>query len=391
MRILNLFCDRFRFIWIFVFVLLTGCEDQVMVFTSTRSDNLVITDFPVYTESSAVDSQVNMTIVPTTTGGHLALTTTEVYYSNDVALTEVTSNITATSNVKLLSTDVLEMTASAVATNTNIPTMTMTNIVTSTDLQVINPTNTLTPSPTLTPTQLPTPDKYGNKRTARVPILMYHYIEPLSDDADNIRRGLTVEPGVFRQQLAYLHAKDYTAISLYDLTYFLAVGSDLPEKPIIFCFDDGYVGLYEYALPSMEAFGYTGTVFVLTQLMDEAHSSYLTWDMAHSMYDKGWKIEPHSKMHVQLSDRPFEVVQYQVLGSMQTVEAHIGIQPRYFSYPSGAYDQQVIDYLKALGFWGAVTTEYGMEHTIQSVYTLSRIRMSNYTTIELLSKYLDEQ
>jgi len=249
---------------------------------------------------------------------------------------------------------------------------------------------TATPTSTLVPTQFPTPDEFGDDRVARVPILMYHYIEPLPNDADNIRVGLTVHPGVFRQQLAFLHAQGYQSVSLYDLTYYLAHGIDLPDKPIVFCFDDGYRGLYQHAFPHMDAFGYTGTIFVLTQLMDENHPSYLTWRMAHRMYEYGWKIEPHSKTHVQLSNRPFELVQYQVLGSMQTVEAQIGIQPRYFSYPSGFYDQQVIDYLKALGFWGAVTTEFGLEHDIIGAFTWNRIRVSGKTTIDVLAKYLDE-
>ncbi|MBS60301.1 MAG: hypothetical protein CL606_03215 [Anaerolineaceae bacterium] len=249
---------------------------------------------------------------------------------------------------------------------------------------------TATPTPTLVPTKFPTPDEFGDDRVARLPILMYHYIEPLPNDADNIRVGLTVQPGVFRQQLAFLHAKGYKSVSLYDLTYYLAQGIDLPDKPIIFCFDDGYRGLYQHAFPHMQEYGYTGTVFVLTQLMDENHPSYLTWRMARRMYESGWKIEPHSKTHVQLSNRPFELVQYQVLGSMQTVQAHIGLQPRYFSYPSGLYDQQVIAYLKALGFWGAVTTEFGLEHDISGAFTWNRIRVSGKTTIDVLAKYLEE-
>ena len=281
----------------------------------------------------------------------------------------------------------------AVDTATNVPqdkaTATATFLTTeAVESSVVPITATITS--TLVPTQFPTPDEFGDDRVARVPILMYHYIEPLPNDADKIRVGLTVHPGVFRQQLAFLHAQGYQSVSLYDLTYYLAQGIDLPDKPIVFCFDDGYRGLYQHAFPHMDAFGYTGTIFVLTQLMDENHPSYLTWRMAHRMYEYGWKIEPHSKTHVQLSNRPFELVQYQVLGSMQTVEAQIGIQPRYFSYPSGFYDQQVIDYLKALGFWGAVTTEFGLEHDMIGAFTWNRVRVSGNTTIDVLAKYLDE-
>ena len=298
------------------------------------------------------------------------------------APTKLTSAFTAT-----VTPSMVPMTPTNVPTNSDIAksTSTSTDTVTSTIVPVID-----TPTSTLVPTQWPTPDALVDDRVARVPILMYHYIEPLPNDADNIRIGLTVQPGVFRQQLAYLHAQGYNSISLYDLTYHLTQGVPLPAKPIVFCFDDGYRGLYQHAVPHMKAFGYTGTVFVLTQLMDEHHPSYLTWEMARKMYESGWKIEPHSKTHVQLSHRPFELVQYQILGSMQTVQAHIGRQPRYFSYPSGLYDEQVIEYLKELGFWGAVTTEFGLKHDFLNSFTWKRVRVSGNTTIDVLAKYWDE-
>ncbi|MDP6792431.1 MAG: polysaccharide deacetylase family protein [Anaerolineales bacterium] len=224
-----------------------------------------------------------------------------------------------------------------------------------------------------------------------MPILMYHYVEPLPDDADELRVGLTVQPGIFRQQLAYLHARGYRSVSLHDLLYHLAIGKTLPEKPIVFTFDDGYRGLYKYAFPHMQAFGYSGTVFLVTGLMDEVHPAYLTWEMARELFTAGWQLQPHSKTHVQLSDRPFELIEYQVLGSMQTLQAHIGRQPRFFSYPSGRYDQHVIDYLAALGFWGAVTTEYGVQHDLAGAFTWKRVRVPGGGSLSDLAKYLGEE
>ena len=354
-------------IYLIILLVLSGC-------TSVDVDSLPMRETLPPTENDSVANIAEKIAVTNT----IKSPTSDK--SSTLSVIQIESNPTSTPIV-------------AVDTATNVPqdkaTATATFLTTeAVESSVVPITATITS--TSVPTQFPTPDEFGDDRMARVPILMYHYIEPLPNDADNIRVGLTVHPGVFRQQLAFLHAQGYQSVSLYDLTYYLAQGIDLPDKPIVFCFDDGYRGLYQHAFPHMDAFGYTGTIFVLTQLMDENHPSYLTWRMAHRMYEYGWKIEPHSKTHVQLSNRPFELVQYQVLGSMQTVEAQIGIQPRYFSYPSGFYDQQVIDYLKALGFWGAVTTEFGLEHDIIGAFTWNRIRVSGKTTIDVLAKYLDE-
>ncbi len=275
-------------------------------------------------------------------------------------------------------------------TVTETPTSTPTAAaVQATHTETASPVPTNDP-PTPVPTPWPTPDSHAAERVAHVPILMYHYVEPLPEDADELRVGLTVQPGIFRQQLAYLHARGYRSVSLYDLLYYLAHGKTLPEKPIVFTFDDGYRGLHKHAFPHMQAFGYSGTVFLLTGLMDERHPAYLTWEMARELAAVGWKLEPHSKTHVQLSNRPFELVEFQVLGSMQTVQAHIGRQPRFFSYPSGRYDQQVIDYLLVLGFWGAVTTEYGVEHDLSGAFTWQRVRVPGRGSLSDLAKVLGE-
>ena len=287
-------------------------------------------------------------------------------------------------------------TVAASSTPTAVP-PTVTETLTSTPTAPVPATHTATASPVPTndpptpvPTPWPTPDSHAAERVAHVPILMYHYVEPLPEDADELRVGLTVQPGIFRQQLAYLHARGYRSVSLYDLLYHLARGKTLPEKPIVFTFDDGYRGLYKHAFPHMQVFGYFGTVFLLTGLMDERQPAYLTWEMARELAAAGWNLEPHSKTHVQLSNRPFELVEFQVLGSMQTLQAHIGRQPRFFCYPSGRYDQQVIDYLRALGFWGAVTTEYGVEHDLSGAFVWQRVRVPGRGSLSDLVEYLGE-
>ena len=380
---------------IFVTVLV-GCTIQ-----DTEVSDVSVTLYPTETKHTAITTRklTEISLVQRSKSDELStltvsqidrdptnITTIGIETATNVPTNAATTKVTSTFT-DVVPPSVVPMTPTDVSTNAAITksTSTSTNTVTSTIVPVTD-----TPTSTLVPTQWPTPDALVDDRLARVPILMYHYIEPLPNDADNIRIGLTVQPGVFRQQLAYLHAQGYNSVSLYDLTYHLTQGVPLPDKPIVFCFDDGYRGLYQHAVPHMKAFGYTGTVFVLTQLMDEQHPSYLTWEMAHKMYESGWKIEPHSKTHVQLSSRPFELVQYQVLGSMQTVQAHIDRQPRYFSYPSGLYDQQVIEYLKELGFWGAVTTEFGLKHDFLNSFTWKRVRVSGNTTIDVLAKYLDE-
>ena len=244
------------------------------------------------------------------------------------------------------------------------------------------PEPTLTPTATPTPTPLPTPDADARNRAVRLPILMYHYIEPWPVNAGEIRKNLTVQPEDFAAQIRYLHDHGYVTVSLYDLLYALMLGWPLPPKAVVITFDDGYRDLMQYAALVMQPYGYTGTVFVITELMDREFERYLTWPQAESLYAQGWKIEPHTKTHDELAGQSRDFQLYQMLGSMQTIEAHIGVMPRFFNYPFGKYDDVTLQLDRELGLWGAVTVESGRTHTLDSVYTLTRVRVGGQGTLQ---------
>jgi peptidoglycan/xylan/chitin deacetylase (PgdA/CDA1 family) len=245
-----------------------------------------------------------------------------------------------------------------------------------------SPVATDLPTETATAAPLPTPDALAAGRQVRVPILMYHYVEPWPANADEIRKGLTVRPDDFAAQIDYLHQHGYVTVSLYDLVYGLALGRPLPPKAVIVTFDDGYASLPQYAVPAMERYGYSGTIFVITDFMDRGLDAYLTWPEAEALYARGWKIEPHTKTHEELAgrDRAFQL--YQMLGSVQTVAAHIGTQPRFMCYPSGKYDDLTLQLMREMNLWGGVTVQVGRTHTLDSLYALTRIRVDGQASLQ---------
>jgi peptidoglycan/xylan/chitin deacetylase (PgdA/CDA1 family) len=191
-----------------------------------------------------------------------------------------------------------------------------------------------------------------------------------------------VRPEDFAAQMAYLHERGYVTLSLYDLMEALTLGTPLPEKAVILTFDDGYRTLMDYAAPELQRYGFTGTVFVITELMDLEFEAYLTWPQAEALYAQGWKIEPHTKTHDELAGQSRDFQLYQMLGSMQTVAAHIGVMPRFFCYPVGKYDAITLQLARELNLWGAVTTELGRWHTLADQYTLLRVRVDGQGTLE---------
>jgi peptidoglycan/xylan/chitin deacetylase (PgdA/CDA1 family) len=226
-----------------------------------------------------------------------------------------------------------------------------------------------------------TPDAQALNRQVRLPILLYHYVEPWPADATTLRKTLTVQPADFMAQMAYLHDQGYVTVSLYDLMAALAQGTPLPPRAVVLTFDDGYRTLMDYAAPALKPLGYTGTVFVITQLMDENFTQYLTWPQAEALYAAGWKIEPHTKTHASLAGRARDYQLYEMLGSVQTVAAHIGTMPRFFAYPYGKWDDTTIELAREMHLWGAVTEIPGEVHVYSARYGLRRVRIDGTMTL----------
>ena len=307
----------------------------------------------------------------------VALSVVAVAQSLSTATPPAKPSLTATAPVKPTLTPPVTAAAAATATPTFI---------------LITPRPSLTPPATATLTATPetpgpTPD--GAWRHVRVPILMYHYVSAPPEGADNYRVGLSVTPEQFRAQMQYIQANGYHPVTLDQVLFALLQGKALPPRPVALTFDDGYADMYTNAFPILQEFGFVGTFFVVTGWIDEQNPAYLTWEQARAMAQAGMRIESHSKSHPDLSGKPRDYIVYEVLGSIESIEAHTGYRPRFFCYPAGKYDDNLVAMLPEFGIWGAVTTEPGTRHYSDKPYTLRRVRVSNDTSLAQFAAFLE--
>ena len=75
-----------------------------------------------------------------------------------------------------------------------------------------------------------------------VPVVMYHSV--LKDE--KYHGKYVISPAEFENDLQYLEAHGYTTILIQDLINYTK-GGELPEKPVLLTFDDGYYNNYLYA------------------------------------------------------------------------------------------------------------------------------------------------
>jgi peptidoglycan/xylan/chitin deacetylase (PgdA/CDA1 family) len=266
------------------------------------------------------------------------------------------------------------------------PTATETHTPAPTATPTANASQTPTPTASATATRGVTPD--GAPRTARAPILMYHYISEPPADADIYRKDLSVSPARFESHLRLLKERGYHVVTLDDLLGFLANGAPLPAKPVILTFDDGYTDNYTYAYPLLRKYDMVGHFFIISDFVNQARPGYMTWPQIAEMASGGQRIGSHSRDHPDLKGKAVDYLVWQALGGLEAIQERIGGHPRWISYPAGSYDDQVIAVYKSAHYWGGLSTEQGATHTLDRIFALKRVRVRGAHTADDLAALL---
>jgi len=291
----------------------------------------------------------------------------------------------------------LTVTLSPTASPTALPTGTASPTVLPTTTPTLRPTATPGPTetatmppptvePSATPTLGPAPD--GSARSARVPILMYHYISDPPAGANAVRRDLSVSPALFESHLRYLRDHGYHVITLDDLLRFLTSGQPLPERPVILTFDDGYLDNYINAFPLLKRYSMVGHFFLITDFVDAGQADYMTWPQIEEMSAAGQRFGSHSRNHPDLRGQSVDYLVWQALGGLEDIQKHLGYHPRWIAYPSGSYDKRTIQVFKSANYWGGLTTVQGATHTGDGIFELSRVRVRGSYSIDDLARLL---
>ncbi len=209
----------------------------------------------------------------------------------------------------------------------------------------------------------------GRKKTPHtftdVPILNYHKV-------DDYVHPLSVSPEQFEQQMAYLAQEGYTAITPDQLMENFNYGRRLPTKPILITFDDGYLDNYVNAYPIMKKYGFTGIIFIITDLVSQ-DSRYMNWEQIQEMKNNGFLFGSHTLSHVPLTKVSDERLRRELVESRQLIKNHLGQYPKYFAYPTGAYNRKVQKATREAGYVAAFTIRYGQAGINSDPYGLERI------------------
>jgi peptidoglycan/xylan/chitin deacetylase (PgdA/CDA1 family) len=199
-----------------------------------------------------------------------------------------------------------------------------------------------------------------------VPILEYHAIQPPVAGAANPQ--LFVPQADFQRQMQWLKDQGFEAVTLDQVEDAWYKHGELPLKPIVVSFDDGYLSQYVAAFPEMQHLGWNGVLNLVAQGSDLPDAD------VKKMIDAGWELASHTITHADLTAVGPTQLQREVAGSRQILSQRFGGSVDNFCYPSGRFDSTVISAVAKAGYRGAQTEIPGAANAAHP-YILNRIEI----------------
>lgn len=203
--------------------------------------------------------------------------------------------------------------------------------------------------------------------TVRIPVLMYHQITP-SPTTTAVRR-LYVKPESFEEQLAYLAAMNYRALTPQEFYDQLAAGVNPSQKSVMLTFDDSVSNHYTNAFPLLQKYGFVGVFYVVS------HRSGITAAQLKEMSDAGMIIDSHSETHRDFLQIDDAALWEEIGGSKTALEAVTGKTIVSICYPGCTVDDRGINIVASSGYKLGFSCGRSIDHTFNNRYVLSRIHV----------------
>ncbi|MGI6180755.1 MAG: polysaccharide deacetylase family protein [Agathobaculum sp.] len=248
----------------------------------------------------------------------------------------------------------------------------------------------------------------------RVPVLMYH---DLTDDPTQIN-SMRITGERFRLDMEFLQQFGYTPLLPADLAAIEDGTQQMPAKPVMITFDDGYRSNYDIAYPILKKTGMKAALAVVAGNMRAEDDSdplrgSLHWGEIREMSESGvFEIGSHTyNLHnpeykgygapdgingvMRRRGETRSSYTARVGGDLKTgldlIRQHTGQQKvYYFSFPFGAYDGWMQPLLEKEGIRVTTLTNGGMADLQNGLYSLPRYRMTMDKPLSVLLQQQDK-
>jgi peptidoglycan/xylan/chitin deacetylase (PgdA/CDA1 family) len=212
-----------------------------------------------------------------------------------------------------------------------------------------------------------------------IPILTYHHVTP--DDLPSFRKYV-LSPRMFAAQMRWLARHGYTSV---DLGSVVGGRANLPRRPVVITFDDGYRECVEQAVPILQRWGLSAVFFLVAGLMggpsrwlrDEVGMELplIDWSTARWLEAAGFTCASHTLTHPRLANLSPDACRGELAESRARLEDELGHAVLDLAYPFGSFNERVRVAVQEAGYRSACAETPGRSRPSDDRLALRRIRV----------------
>lgn len=229
-----------------------------------------------------------------------------------------------------------------------------------------------------------------------LPIIMYHSI--LKEKAKSGK--YTITPKTLKEDLEYIQSKGYNTITMTDLINYVYNDKQLPQKPIIITFDDGYYNNYGYAIPILKEYNMKAVISIVGEYTDtytekgEANLNYgyMRWNDIKEAIDDGtvefqnhtYSLHSNNKGRNGSGRKKGETLEkYQEFLKSDLVKLQNEFKektnyiPNTYTYPFGKVSKESNEIIKEIGFKASLSCGSGINLITKDKECLYLLKRNN--------------
>lgn len=224
-----------------------------------------------------------------------------------------------------------------------------------------------------------------NCEASGIPVLEYHQVTDDKPAGDTV-----ISPARFKEQMDYLHDSGYQTLSIDELVSIMNRQTAMPEKAIVITFDDGFVSVLN-ATPVLQANKMKASFWIITSFLKidppKMKGQYLKIDQLKILAaNPNFQIESHTVTHPSdvdnnlstwVKDQPKNKNATEALieldASKMMLEEIMGKRVDYIAWPSGYYNQTLLDIAKIAGYKATITIDEGVNFPGDDPFKIKRL------------------
>jgi peptidoglycan/xylan/chitin deacetylase (PgdA/CDA1 family) len=173
----------------------------------------------------------------------------------------------------------------------------------------------------------------------------------------------------------------------------------LPERSVIFTFDDAYRSFSTYAFPLLQKYGFPAIVFVPSGFVGGMNAwdrgiadqvPILDWDEMRQLAAYDVEFGAHSMTHQPMTALSNAEVLHEASQSKTILERDLGKRVTAFAYPYGDNDHIVQQLVAQCGYDVALTTRSQRAQFQDAPMALPRIEVSSHDNLATFIKNLGD-